>query len=170
MLKEFDSLVDLLSKYTKQDFQFLSSGIEFSHIIEKILSEGKGNICISIDSWNRELYKKIKRVDKFDQVVENCKKYYNACKSIQPKAISLKYIMIKGLNDTQKDIDEFVKLAKNIGIKKITLDLDHKNRGNKNFSVPEYYYNLFEYFKNIPDMEAATTSQCEEILKRKTVF
>lgn len=170
VLDEFEKTVELLLKHTKQNFQFLSSGIKFSKIIEKTLSEGKCDLCISIDSWNRELYKKIKRTDSFDAVVENSQKYAQACKDISPKAMVLKYILIKGLNDTQKDIDEFVSLAKNIGIQRVILDVNHKNFGGTDFVIPNHYYDLFDNFKKITDIEAITTSQCDEILKRKTIF
>ncbi len=170
MLEEFEPLTELLAQYTEQHFNFLSSGILFSNIIEKMLSQGRASIYISIDSWNKKLYKQIKRVDKFDVVIENSKRYLQACPEDNKQAISLKYIMIRGLNDTQKDIDEFVNLAKEIGIQKITLDVDHRNVGKQNFVIPEHYYDIFYNFKQIKELSAATTVQCDEILNRKTIF
>lgn len=103
-------------------------------------------------------------------MVEISPKYAQTGKDISPKAMVLKYILIKGLKDNQKNIDEFVSLAKNIGTKRIILDVNHKNFGGTNFQIPNRYYDLFDNFKKITDIETVTTSQSDEIFKRKTIF
>lgn len=103
-------------------------------------------------------------------MVENSPKYAQTGKDISLKAMVLKYILIKGLKDNQKDIDEFVSLAKNIGTKRIILDVNHKNFGGTNFQIPNRYYDLFDIFKKITDIETVTTSQSDENFKRKTIF
>ena len=80
------------------------------------------DFIVSPDCGNRDLYKKIKRVDAFDKVVENLKKYTQ----VQPSNsnVQLKYIVIPTLNDNFDDLKEFIDLAKSCDIHKISLDIE----------------------------------------------
>lgn len=69
-----------------------------------------GVINCSLDSGNRDTYKKIKGLDYFDRVVTNLGKYAaDGCKII------LKYILLAGINDDTENIEQFFEIAEKIG-------------------------------------------------------
>lgn len=85
-----------------------------THISKEVLSFMKKcdtTIVCSLDAGTRETFKKIKGVDLFDKTVENLKKYS------ENGYIVLKYILLRDINDTEKDVDYFIKLACNLADK-----------------------------------------------------
>ena len=64
---------------------------------------------MSIDAGTRETYQKIKGHDFFDKVITNLKKY-----SESEGDVSLKFIILEGINDNKEEIDGFIKIAKGI--------------------------------------------------------
>ncbi len=164
LLDEFDEIINILINFGINEIIINSSGIDYSKTIAKILTLGKTILTISIDSASRETYEKIKQVDKFSNVIENIKKYYNALPEDKKNNLSLKYIIIPGINDNIKEIDLFFSLLSNIGIKSIILTIEsHYLTKNNNFIPPtiEFLYKYFskkanknqiniDYFYNLP--------------------
>ena len=75
-------------------------------------------LITSIDAGTRETFKKIKKNDKFDSVVENMRKY-----PLDKTIFYLKYLFLPGYNDNEKDVDGFYEIAKKAGaIVKISVD------------------------------------------------
>lgn len=143
VLKEFKDIIKLLKNTVSKKITILSSCIDYSKEIEELISKDLCEITTSIDSGNREIYKKLKRVDKFNQVVKNLKKYVKKS-SLAEKNIILKYILIKGINDNEEELLSFLTLAKEIGIKRVQLDIDH--RQSTMHKIPDYYYKLYDFF------------------------
>ena len=100
-----------------------SSGIKYSKMIEKGISTGQLSVVVSIDSSSREMYKKIKQIDAFETVCKNLKKYAKAQKGSY-NVIS-KYIIIPELNDTKKEIDNWLKFNKENNIGVIVIDIEN---------------------------------------------
>ncbi len=144
LMHHFNELIELFtSNGTK--VRVHSSGIKYSHEVEKALKNDNGTIVISLDSSNRETYKKIKRVDCFDKVVENIEKYSYA----NSNNITIKYIIVPGYNDNLYETDNFLTLMKKLGIKNIALDIDcqyARKYDNKNLSA--HIYLIMDYFEN----------------------
>ena len=67
-------------------------------------------IITSIDAGTRETFKKIKRNDMFDKVMENLRKY-----PVNKTKLILKYLILEGVNDNETDIDRFYEIAKEAG-------------------------------------------------------
>lgn len=153
MLKEFSGIIDLLLENINSKIHIFTSAIKQHSAIEKALKMERAYLLVSIDSGNRALYKKIKRVDKFDQVVTNLKYYL----SLSPHAadnILLKYILIKDVNDNIYDLTQWLYLVKQIGVKLVTLDIDYsRNYIDNNPYFPEYYFKIFDLFN----------TKCEEL-------
>ena len=61
--------MSLLLKYSKGHVIILSNGIKFSDTIYKVLKKGNAELIISIDSGTPEMYRRIKRVNEFDNVI-----------------------------------------------------------------------------------------------------
>ncbi len=86
-------------------------------IIENICNVEIGEIGVSIDSPKKEVYEKIRKGAKFEKVLENIKNLVETLKKRKKKTIvSLAIVLLK---ENLKDIEDFVLLAKKLGIKKI---------------------------------------------------
>lgn len=165
---EFDEVIAELANYTKKQIRFLSSGIIFSETIYNLLKEDRADLGFSLDCGSPEMYRKIKRIDAFNKVVENITKYASA-NPLNKQAIHIKYIMVRGLNDNIEEVKNFINIAKQTGVKKIFFGLDYNdtNRGN---SIPEHWYDIFEYFMSVKDMEPQIHDLCRQILDKKYIF
>lgn len=142
---EFEELVNLLLDNGFEYIKVHTSGIKYNKAIERCLNEDKGDIIISPDSGTRELYKKIKQVDSFENVWANLKKYSSAQNKnkIQVKA---KYIIIPNVNDSNKDIDDFFNKVIESSINSVRMDIE-MNWYNENRSNDEKLTHMFELLK-----------------------
>lgn len=106
----FEELYEKL-KNAKINNYVTTSAIKFSQQIADVLSNNGDavRLNVSIDSGTPETYKKIKRVDQFDRVVENFDKYYKA--TANKSKLWLKYIVTPD-NCSEKEIDSFLDLIK----------------------------------------------------------
>lgn len=123
ILPEFDKLIDLFLKNGFSDMRVPSSGIKYSSIIAKGISTGQLSVVVSIDSSDRETYKKIKQIDAFNTVCKNLKKY-SAAQKKSYNVIS-KYIIIPGINDSYAEIDNWLKFNKENKIGIIVIDIEN---------------------------------------------
>jgi organic radical activating enzyme len=143
-LEDFNEVIDfLLEKGTKKIF-IPTSGITYMPAVEKVLKAGVGEVVISLDSGNKDLYKKIKRIDAFDNVVENCKKYSDAAKNTK-SIFELKYILLPFVNDKKELIDEWINLCLKIGVKNIADDYEGYFAMQYPKSIPAQHPELLEY-------------------------
>ena len=78
-------------------------------------------INCSLDSGTQATYNKVKGIDKFDTVICNIKQYAKNAN------IELKYIILPGMNDNEKDIVGFIEIAKNTNASSIILSRNHHN-------------------------------------------
>ncbi len=143
VLNEFKDIIKLLKNILKKKITILSSCIDYSKEFEELIEKDLCEITTSIDSGTRETYKKLKRVDKFNQVVKNIKRYREKS-PLAANNIILKYIIIKGINDNEEELFKFLNLANEIGIKRVQLDIDH--RKSTVGQIPDYYYKLYDLF------------------------
>ena len=92
-------------------------------IAENLEANPKSTILTSLDAGSPKTWNKIKGADNFIQVKENIKNY---AKNAQTKGnqISLKYIILPGINDDMKNTNNFIQFAAEIGAKCITLAMD----------------------------------------------
>ena len=148
VLKEADSVIKTFLKYGVKKIDFSSNNIIFQPIVQKLLAKKKASLNMSLDCGCRETYKLIKRIDKFNDVIRNLKKYVKASKSDNPE-INVKYIILKNVNDNENEIKSFIKKMKEIGITRVSLHLEHKYANeifaNKN-KIPIHYKNLISLF------------------------
>lgn len=119
MLKEFPDILKLLlkQKNTSYGFCLQTNGIEYEKLFAKALKkDNRSVIVISTDCASRELFRKMKRVDKFDNVVKNIKRYI---KDSEPNGdgVVVKYIIMPNVNDNKEEIDKWIKLCKDLGVR-----------------------------------------------------
>ena len=164
---EFEELMSVLLNYLYSRIEILTSGIKYCKSIEEAFIHNKCKLVISLDSASVETYKKIKQVDCFNKVVENIRNYVNASENARTN-ITMKYILVDGVNDDIDEIKNFVKLVKSLEIKNIRLDFDYaKYKFTGSIKVPQYYFELYKYFNeaaNEAGLDIQKYTQIEAIL------
>lgn len=145
ILPEFDKLLSFFIQKGFTNIRVPSSGIKYSKIIEKGISTGQVTVVISIDSSSRDTYKVIKRIDAFDVVIKNFKKYAKAQQEGQYNVTS-KYILIPHVNDTKEELDNWLYFCKSNNIELLVLDIENSwlNRY-RNTKADERILDLIRY-------------------------
>lgn len=141
---EFDDLINLFTKSGITNMRVHSSGIKFSPAIENAIKEGALNVVISIDSSCSSTYKRIKRVDCYDKVVENIKKYAQA-NTNGYSLMTTKYIIIPHINDNIAEIENWIQLTRNLGSRWLALDIEDVWYKMNRSHIPSYYLDLVNY-------------------------
>lgn len=146
VLKEFPDLVKIFLKNKVKDLSFYTNGIKYLPQIADASKKAHVMIVCSLDSGTRETFKRLKIVDKFDDVVKNLKKYKKKSDKIE---IDLKYILIDGFNDNKEELDKFLDVAESIGVDLVQLDMDFNKimmfKG-VHYDIPKHFYELYDYF------------------------
>lgn len=147
MLQEFPEILSLLIKKGCK-LEVLTNGIKYEKLISDMLNAHNDNkICISLDCGTKETFKRIKRVDKFDEVINTLKQYIEDTKENSYK-VRLKYIVLPNVNDNKKEIDKFFEVAKSIGITSVVRSVDHleSKMNTKNKAIETSVIKAYEYF------------------------
>lgn len=149
MLEEFPAIVKLLLKQNCR-LEVLSNGIKYEPVISEMLKADNHNmICISLDCGFKESYKKIKRVDKFDEVTSTIKKYIEDAGD-KSNRIKVKYIIFPNVNDNKKEIDAFFNFCKTAGVKTVARAVNHvesKMSTTSNQVIEASVIKAYKYFK-----------------------
>lgn len=148
ILKEFDELVTFLIKHGADRITVHSSGIKFSKAIEKGIKENVLHVCLSADSGTKEMYQRVKRVDKFDKFWQNARKYAKAQTDFTKSLVETKFILIPEINTTKEEIDKWLELNIENGIKSVVIDIENdycKDIRAKNLEKPKYLVDLCAY-------------------------
>ncbi len=151
VLDEAEDIINLCLDYGVGRMSFHSSCIFYSEGIERALKEAP---CVdfdfSLDCGSKELYKKIKRIDAFDSVVANIKRYLS-CSKKAPDALIAKYIILDGLNDSIEEVEKWLHVISDIGIKNAKMDINFKRFfpewHHYDPNVPKHYYDIYNYFE-----------------------
>ena len=149
ILHEFPKLLKFFIK-NKYTVNILSNGIFYEKYITKtIKTNPNSSICISLDCASKENFKKIKGVDEFDNVVKNIKRYIKDTKDLSNKVI-IKYIILKGLNDTKEEIDNWIKLCISIGVTNFfpSIEFCHSVKNPEKSELTQEICDLYEYMKS----------------------
>ncbi len=149
MLNETEDIISLALDNGVGRISFHSSVVDYSKGLERALREAPTDFDCSIDCGSRESYRKIKQIDAFDRVVANLKRYANCHESAPDKIIS-KYIIIDGVNDNIEELEQWLQITKDIGIKKCKIDVNFRRffpeYRHNDPKVPQLYYELFDYY------------------------
>ncbi len=81
---------------------------------------GTLRILCSVDSGTRETYNRIKQRDRFDRVVANLRRYKERGAIVVPK------FLVVDDNASKSEAEAFVSLVKNLGVKTVIADIDHR--------------------------------------------
>jgi len=112
---------EILSSLNGFKTQILSNLVLWDEALEQHLSLGNSKVNCSVDAGTRETYAAIKGADYFHQVCENLKRVVKLSK------LELKYIFMAGINDNDKDVEGFIRLAAEIRPNLVILSRDHRD-------------------------------------------
>ncbi len=139
---EFEELLTIFSNYKKTFIELVTSGIKFSSAIQNAFLQNRLTMLLSLDSGTKETYQKIKKVDCFDDVVNNLKIYTDATDNAKNNII-LKFILVDCVNDNIQEINKFFDVVLSLGVKNVRLDVDfEKYHIATNHTVPKHYHQL----------------------------
>lgn len=169
--KECDNLLEEFALSGFANVYIPTNAIKFSDKLDLAIKQGNAGIIVSIDAGTKQTYRKIKRVDVFEKVVENIKRY--ASKGTERNEVSLKYIIIPTINDNLKEFKNFLKIAKDVGVKNIIIDVDARYSRLLNHNIDYTLLNIGKKYEEIAKASGFTTemysffSQCEIIKTEK---
>lgn len=98
----------------------LTNGFIFDQQIANSLRENDSEVRLSLDSGTRETFKIVKKRDLFDEVVKNLINYRKHGR------MELKYNILPGINDCDKNIDGMVNILKELNLEYVRLSFDYE--------------------------------------------
>lgn len=102
---------------------FLTNCFKFDEQISQNLHDNpKSSINLSIDAGTPQTWHKVKGVDNFEEVMGNLVKYYQ--KSAKDGQITLKYIILPGINDTWEDYSSLMEIIRILKVSSLELSRD----------------------------------------------
>ena len=147
--KDFDNTIKLLLKHEIKTVRVLTNAIKYNKYIEEGLKKDLINIMVSTDSGRKETYKKIKLVDKHNEVWKNIKNYAKHQKI--DSLVKTKYIILPEINNNKEELNEFIKRNIEAGVKHACIDLEInfflKYENDK--KCMKEIYDLFLYTKDL---------------------
>jgi len=120
LYKEFDSIYRILKENNIVAKSYIySNATIYSEAIYEELKEGRTILNCSVDSGTKDSYYRIKRMDHFEKVKENLRKYITA----NPSNVIIKYIIIED-NQEKEELDSFISFCSDIKAREIFISKD----------------------------------------------
>ena len=153
VLKEFPAIFKEFQKNGYFAFFIFSNNVVFQPLIKELMDRLPWVVSFTtaLDAGCRETYKKIKRVDKFNDCVKNLKRYMEN----NPAAkVIVKYILVENMNDNVEEITKFINLMADIGVYMVEFAVDHKwtlFTDLEKTQFPKHYGELYLTFKKLAE-------------------
>ncbi len=149
--EEFDKIFRFLLDNGFKRYKIYSSGLRYSKELEEALSLDQCEVIISTDAGDRETFIKIKQADTYDRLWGNIAIYVKA-QNENKLQVKTKFLICRGINDTEKHIDLFLIKSKEIGIKKVIFDIELRDlyilQEKFNEEILKHLIKLIKYAKN----------------------
>ncbi|WP_435113144.1 GTP 3',8-cyclase MoaA [Candidatus Pelagibacter bacterium nBUS_36] len=108
--KDFFEIVKILKKNSGiKKTVITTNGYRLDKIANDIKNSGLNGINISIDSLNADTFKKITGHDRLEEILKGIKKL----KNLDFKNIKINAVLLKGINDSEKDFNDWAEFVKN---------------------------------------------------------
>ncbi len=147
---EFDKTVYFLLNYEAKNIIVNTPALRYCQSISDIISKNAGQVIITLDAGTKFTYNKIKGLDRFDEAVNNIKKY-SSHQEPDEKRVILKFTMLEGINDNEKEILEWFILSRNLKIKKLFFEIENTWYSKIKNSVPKYVKDIIIFVKDMAD-------------------
>ena len=105
----FDILKDMKQNSNIPKVTMTTNGYRLDKIAEQLSEAGLDGINISIDSLNRETFKKLTGHDRLNEILEGIK----ILQKLDFKNIKVNAVLLKGINDTYEEFEKFGNFIKN---------------------------------------------------------
>jgi len=131
--KDFFDIVKILKSNSGiKKTVITTNGYRLDQIANQIVESGLDGINISIDSLNRETFKNITSHDRLPEILKGIEKL----QQLNFKNIKINAVLLKGINDNEKDFNEWSNFIKNNEIDFRYIELMQTGDG-------------LDYFKNV---------------------
>jgi len=108
--KDFFEIVKILKKNSGiKKTVITTNGYRLDKIANDIKNSGLDGINISIDSLNADTFKKITGHDRLEEILKGIKKL----KNLDFKNIKINAVLLKGINDSERDFNDWAEFVKN---------------------------------------------------------
>ena len=130
-------------------------------------------MILSLDSGCMETYKKIKQVDKFDKIIKNLQQYIKKSPSAVNQ-IRMKYIFLEGINDNKEEIEKFLNLVRNLGIRNVEISINYQKKyADSKYPVPVHFNELLVFFRSYAEklrLNIITTARIRMIFETGNII
>ena len=130
---KFNDIVEYLIDNNYKNIVIHTNNIIYSKVIEKGIKQKAISLVISIDAGTKKCHEKIKRVKSYNIVWKNFKKYSKANRKGNPVRLCAKYVIVPDINDSEKEMLEFIKQAKRHGATEIAINTYNQLLNNMNY-------------------------------------
>lgn len=136
---------------------FITNASVYSEFVAQKLRKGDSSIVVSMDAGTRETFAKIKGVDAWDKTVSNLERYAQTGKVI------VKFILLNGINNREREYDGIIALCKHLGLKKLSIAVDLNLNGGifDQSSAPGEAYHIEELVQLIRKIRSAGLMECD---------
>lgn len=148
-LKELDKIIEFFEKNNQRRYFIQTSGIKYSKAIAQILEKGKSTVTISPDAGCKDTYKKIKRVNAFNKVMDSLKKYNEKTKD--ESVLTAKYIFVPEINDNKKEVDLWFDACQKRKLKNLSVDFESGFLSMYPKRIPDAVPQLIKYIQQRGD-------------------
>ncbi len=146
LMKEFDWLVDLFSKYNVPEIYVPTSAIRLSKSLCNALENVKSAAVVtSIDSGTEETFEKIKGTKFYNIVINNMKTYLQH--SREKKFVISKFILFTNYNDTAEEIAQWLYNCKKMGLIEVQFDSEHSVSASEHCENKKYVNRTLKMLK-----------------------
>ncbi len=147
---KFNQIIDFLLENNFNNIIIHTNNIQYSDLIAKGIKQNAISLMISIDAGSKKMHEKVKRVKSFDKVWHNFKKYSKAKTKEYSKKLCTKYVIVPNVNDSKKEIAEFIKQSKKNGATHVAVNVYNQllNEMNYEENLLNNLYQLAEFFKS----------------------
>lgn len=157
---EFDKLLYYFINYEMKKIIINTPAMRYCESISEAIAKNIAEVIIPFDSGCPYIFEKIKGSNKFDIVISNIKRYL-AFEEPSEKRVILKYTILNGINDNQKELLDWFMFARDLGIKKLTIDIDKKWYNQIKDSIPQYLKELVIFIKTMSEYNEIKMDFCD---------
>ena len=146
---KFDKLLNFLLDHGFKNIIIHTNNIQYSKAIERGVRENAVTLMISIDAGTKKCHEKVKRVKSFDKVWKNFKAYSKAKTKDYSMRLCTKYVIVPGVNDSKKELEEFIKQSKKNGATQVALNVYNQllNEMNYDETLLRHLVELADFYK-----------------------
>lgn len=145
LLDEFEDLIEYLLDNYFWGIRVHTSGIKYSPMLARAINEIRGYVVVSVDSGSRETFKKVKNVDKYDEVRETIRKYALQTTFLGRYLVSAKYIIIPGINDNIEELEKWMSANYDAGLYTTVLDIEENWYLANRYNIPKHIFKMIDY-------------------------